>query len=63
MNILPSSWNNAISPYLPDSTARAIFQLTHDSGSLAPGPGVLVFLGYCALAIAVAAVLLVRRDT
>jgi ABC-2 type transport system permease protein len=63
LNILPSSWNNAISPYLPDSSARAIFQLTHDSGSLAPGPGALLFLGYCALAIAVAAVLLVRRDT
>ena len=63
MNVLPSSWNNAITPYLPDSTARAIFQLTHDSGSFAPLPGLLIFLGYCAAAIAIAAVLLVRRDT
>ncbi len=63
MNILPSSWNNAISPYRPDSAARAIFQLTHDSGSLGPGTGVLLFGGYCAVAIAIAAVLLARRDT
>ncbi len=63
LNILPADWNNAISPYLPDSAARAIFQLTHDSGSLAPGPGALLFCGYCALVIAIAAVLLVRRDT
>lgn len=63
LNILPSSWNQAISPWLPDSAARAIFQLTHDSGSLSPGPGLLLFLGYCGIAIAIAAVLLVRRDT
>jgi ABC-2 type transport system permease protein len=63
MNILPSSWNDAASPYLPDAAARAVFQLTHDSGSLAPGPGALLFCGYCAAAIALAAVLLVRRDT
>jgi ABC-2 type transport system permease protein len=63
LNILPSSWNQAISPWLPDSAARAVFQLTHDSGSLSPGPGALLFFGYCAAAIVVAAVLLVRRDT
>jgi len=63
LNILPTSWNDAISPYIPDAAARSVFQLTHDSGSLAPGPGALLFCGYCALAIAVAAVLLVRRDT
>jgi hypothetical protein len=63
MNILPTSWNNAISPKLPDATARSIFQLTHDSGSFAPLPGILIFLGYCAAAIAIAAILLRRRDT
>jgi hypothetical protein len=63
MNILPSNWNNAISKYLPDSAARSIFSLTHDSHSLAPDPGVALFCGYIALAITVAAVLLVRRDT
>ena len=60
--VLPSSWHDAISPYLPDQAGRAIFSLTHDSGSLAPGPGALLFVGYCALAVAIAAVLLRRRD-
>jgi ABC-2 type transport system permease protein len=63
LNILPTSWNNAISPWLPDSAARAIFQLTHDAHSLAPGPGAALFVGYTALTIAIAALLLVRRDT
>jgi hypothetical protein len=63
LNVLPTSWNDAISPYLPSSAARAVFQLTHDTTSLAPGPGAALFCGYCAVAIAIAAVLLVRRDT
>jgi ABC-2 type transport system permease protein len=63
MNILPTSWNNAISQYLPSEAGRQIFSLTHGAHSLAPWPGGLLFVGYCALALAIAAVLLVRRDT
>jgi ABC-2 type transport system permease protein len=63
LNILPTSWNNAISPWLPDAAGRSIFSLTHGAHSLAPGPGLALFCGYTAAAIAVAAVLLVRRDT
>ena len=63
MNILPTSWNNAISQYLPSEAGRQIFSLTHGTHSLAPLPGGLLFLGYCALTLAIAAVLLVRRDT
>jgi ABC-2 type transport system permease protein len=63
LNILPSSWNDAIAPWLPDSAARSIFQLTHDAHSLAPWPGFALFCGYAAAAVAIAAVLLVRRDT
>jgi len=63
MNVLPSSWNNAISPYLPSSAGRAVFSLTHGSDSLAPWPGFALFCGYTILAIAIAAVLLLRRDT
>jgi hypothetical protein len=63
MNVLPASWNNAISKYLPSDAGRQLFSLTHDSNSLAPGPGGLLFVGYCALALAIAALLLVRRDT
>jgi ABC-2 type transport system permease protein len=63
LNILPSNWNNAISPWLPDSAGRSIFALTHGAHSLSPAGGLAIFSGYCALALAIAAVLLVRRDT
>jgi ABC-2 type transport system permease protein len=63
LNILPTSWNDAISPYLPDSAGRSIFSLTHGAHSLAPGPGLALFVGYIALVVAIAAVLLRRRDT
>jgi hypothetical protein len=62
LNILPTSWNNAISPWLPDSAGRSMFMLTHDSNSLSPTAGFALFLGYCALAIGIAAILLARRD-
>jgi hypothetical protein len=62
MNVLPSSWNNAISPYLPSNAGRAILSITHDPHSLAPWAGFALFCGYAALTLAVAAVLLVRRD-
>jgi ABC-2 type transport system permease protein len=63
MNVLPTSWNNAISPYLPSNAGRAVFSLTHGSDSLAPWPGFALFCGYAILTIAIAAVLLLRRDT
>jgi hypothetical protein len=62
MNVLPTSWNNAISPYLPSAAGRDIFALTHGVHDLAPGPGLALFAGYTAATIALAAVLLVRRD-
>ena len=63
MNVLPASWNDAISKYLPSEAGRQIFSLTHDSSSLSPLWGGLLFVGYCAVVLALAAVLLVRRDT
>lgn len=63
LNVLPTSWQNAINPYIPDSAARSIFQLTHGSHSLSPAGGLALFVGYCAFVVAIAAVLLVRRDT
>ena len=62
LNVLPSSWNDAISPWLPSEAGRSIFSLTHGAHSLAPWPGFALFVGYTVLALAVAAVLLVRRD-
>lgn len=63
MNVLPTSWNHAISKYLPSEAGRQIFSLTQGSHSLSPLWGGLLFAGYCAFAIALAALLLVRRDT
>ncbi|HEV8105709.1 MAG TPA: ABC transporter permease subunit [Gaiellaceae bacterium] len=62
MNVLPTSWNNAISPYLPSNAGRAIIQLTQDSSSLAPWTGFALFAGYAAVALALGAVLLKLRD-
>jgi hypothetical protein len=62
MNVLPTSWDNAISKYLPSEAGRQLFSLHQGAHSLSPLAGGLLMLGYCLLAIAIAAVLLVRRD-
>jgi hypothetical protein len=63
MNVLPQNWNDAASRYLPSNAGRAILSATRDSGSLAPWTGFGVFCAYAAGTLALAAVLLVRRDT
>jgi ABC-2 type transport system permease protein len=63
MNILPARWNNAISPFLPDAAGRDMFSLTTGAHDLHPWPGFLLFTGYTVLAVTIAALLLVRRDT
>jgi len=63
MNVLPTSWNNAISPYLPSNAGRDIISITHDAQNLGPWTGFALFCCYAAAALAIAAVLLVRRDT
>lgn len=63
MNVLPQSWNDAVTPYLPDTAGRAVFSLTTDPHSLAPWTGFGLFCAYAAASLAVAAILLVRRDT
>jgi ABC-2 type transport system permease protein len=62
MNILPLSWNNAITQYLPSEAGRQLFALQHAPHTLTPLAGGLLFAAYCAVAILIAAVLLVRRD-
>jgi ABC-2 type transport system permease protein len=62
MNVLPASWNNAISPYLPSNAGQAIMQTGHPAHTLAPWTGLGVFAAYAAVAIAIAAIQLRRRD-
>ena len=62
MNVLPLSWNNAISQYLPLEAGGQLFALHHGAHTLTPLAGGLRFAAYCAASLVIAAVLLVRRD-
>jgi ABC-2 type transport system permease protein len=62
MNILPSNWNNAISRWLPSEAGRQLLALTKDPNRYAQWPSGAIFLGWCLLAVAAAAILLRRRD-
>jgi len=62
MNVLPSGWNNAISPYLPSTAGQAIMAINHPAHTLAPWTGLGLFAAYTAITIAAAALLLRRRD-
>ncbi|MFB7739623.1 ABC transporter permease [Streptomyces sp. NPDC056112] len=62
ISLLPSSWQGDIDPYLPSHAGESIFALTHDSTTLSPVAGLVVFLGWTALALAGAAYRLVRSD-
>lgn len=61
MNVLPTSWNAAASPYVPLQAGEALLRL-HQGDQLAPWTGFAVLCAYAATAIALAAVLLRRRD-
>jgi hypothetical protein len=61
MNVLPSSWNRAASPYLPLQAGQAVMALTRGD-QLAPWTGFAVLCAYAAAAFVVAAALLVKRD-
>jgi hypothetical protein len=61
MNVLPASWNRAASPYLPLQAGQAIMSVT-PGNQLAPWTGFGLLCAYAAAALAVAAVLLRRRD-
>ncbi|MEU9078215.1 ABC transporter permease [Kitasatospora sp. NPDC004745] len=61
-SLLPTSWQSHLSPYLPSHAGEAMFALHHDSTTLSPTAGLLVFLGWTVLALAGAAVRLVRSD-
>jgi ABC-2 type transport system permease protein len=62
MSVLPASWGNAISPYLPSNAGQAIMQTGNPDHTLAPWTGLGVFAAYTAIAIVIAAIELRRRD-
>jgi hypothetical protein len=63
VGLLPSSTADSINPYLPSNAGGAVWSINPDPHTLAPWAGLAVFAAYAAVAIAIAAVLLVRRDT
>jgi ABC-type transport system involved in multi-copper enzyme maturation permease subunit len=63
MFVLPLSWNEAISKYLPSNAGADIFTLNHGPHDLAPWTGFGLLCVYAAVSVGVAAVLLARRDT
>jgi ABC-2 type transport system permease protein len=62
IGILPESVANSIEPYLPSHAGQAIMKITSEPHLLSPWAGLGVFAGYTALSVAIAAVLLVKRD-
>jgi ABC-type transport system involved in multi-copper enzyme maturation permease subunit len=63
VGLLPSSVSNSIDPYLPSNAGGAVWTINPDPHTLAPWTGLAVFAAYAAIAIAIAAWLLNRRDT
>ena len=63
MNILPRAGTTRSASTCPARQDGTIFSLHHGAHTLTPlAGGLALFVGYCAAAIAIAAVLLVRRD-
>jgi hypothetical protein len=63
VGLLPSSVSNSVDPYLPSNAGGAVWTIHPDPNTLAPWAGFGVFCAYAVVAIAIAAVLMVRRDT
>jgi len=60
--LLPSPWNDDVTRYLPSSAGVAMSAVVHFPNLLSPAGGLLVLSGYATATLALAAVLLVRRD-
>ncbi|MEV4624986.1 ABC transporter permease [Micromonospora sp. NPDC049523] len=60
--LLPSSWNDAVGPYLPSHAGESFMAVTPAPGMLGPWAGLAVFAGYVVVALAAAAIMLKRRD-
>ena len=61
-NLLPTSWQTNVVPYLPSRAGGALYDLHPDPGTLAPWTGFGVLCLWTVAALAIAAVLVRRRD-
>ncbi|MEV4483540.1 ABC transporter permease subunit [Micromonospora coxensis] len=62
VSLLPESWSEAISPYLPSNAGQAFMSISSDPQLLSPGAGLAVFVGWLVALLGVAVVRLLRRD-
>jgi ABC-2 type transport system permease protein len=62
LTLLPSSIDNAISPYLPAQAGGAIMDITHKAHTLSPWAGIAVFAAWTAVLVGIAAQQLLQRD-
>lgn len=62
MELLPTSWQNHVSQYLPSHAGDSMYALHQDAHTLSPGAGLLVLGCWTVLALAGAAYRLVRTD-
>jgi ABC-2 type transport system permease protein len=62
VSALPQSWADKIGPYLPANAGTAIIFTSPSPDSLLPWTGLGVLCGWVAVAVALAAVMLMRRD-
>ncbi|MDH6133271.1 ABC-2 type transport system permease protein [Kitasatospora sp. MAA4] len=62
VSLLPTSWQNNVSQYLPSHAGDSMYALHHDAHTLTPGVGLLVLALWTALALAGAAYRLKRTD-
>lgn len=62
MSLLPTSWQTNTTPYLPSNAGDSIFALHQVTGTLSAGNGLLVLLGWTALALGGAGYRLTRSD-
>lgn len=60
--LLPASWSDNISPYLPSNAGSAFSSVTQAADQLSPATGLAVFTGYLAIAVTAAAWRLKTRD-
>ncbi len=62
VHFLPSNWSRHIERYLPSNAGQSIINVVHDPSAMQPWTGFFLFLGYAVIAVAAAALVLVRRD-
>jgi ABC-2 type transport system permease protein len=61
-DLLPATWTPNVVPYLPSEAGGALLHVVPDPASMAPWSGFAVMAAYAVVLLAVAALLLKRRD-